>query len=304
MNARRVSRLWSQAGCVQANAALQRSAGPADRGEPTITTLVAACAWAPACPARSKGIAIVGMSKAVKSDPGSSQDRAGGCWQPATFTHSDPGMTTGTSGEAQPAHHDSRAGQGEYGEAQVGVPTVQTPREPGGLEPARPGRAGRVRMDSPVIRHLAVLASYLTVGIAVTWPRATYLVEGKLPATRDAGVYVWDFWWMLRQVEHLGNPWFTRSIAAPVGSQLGYHALMPLEGVLMLPVTLAFGPSASYNLLSILMPGLLCYATYRAASLWLRSQAGAIAAGAFFGLASDMAWHDWYQMNLAAGALF
>jgi hypothetical protein len=159
-------------------------------------------------------------------------------------------------------------------------------------------------MDSPVIRHLAVLAGYLVVGIAVTWPRATYLVEGKLPATRDAGSYVWDFWWMLHQVEHFGNPWSTHFIAAPAGSQLGYQALMPLEGVLMLPVTVAFGPSASYNLLSILMPGLLCYTAYRAARLWLRSETGAIAAGAFYGLSVDLAWHSWYQLNLAVGALF
>ena len=157
---------------------------------------------------------------------------------------------------------------------------------------------------NPVVRHLVILAGYLAAGIALTWPRFTYLTGGKLPATRDAGVYVWDFWWMAHQVAHLGNPWFTRFIAAPVGAQLGYHALMPLEGFVMLPVTLAFGPSASYNLLSILLPGLSCYAMYRAARLWLPSQTGAIAAGAFFGLASDMAWHDWYQMNLAAGALF
>ena len=157
---------------------------------------------------------------------------------------------------------------------------------------------------NPVVRHLVILAGYLAAGIALTWPRFTYLTGGKLPATRDAGVYVWDFWWMAHQVAHLGNPWFTRFIAAPVGAQLGYHALMPLEGFVMLPVTLVFGPSASYNLLSILLPGLSCYAMYRAARLWLPSQTGAIAAGAFFGLASDMAWHDWYQMNLAAGALF
>ena len=157
---------------------------------------------------------------------------------------------------------------------------------------------------NPVVRHLVILAGYLAAGIGLTWPRVTYVTGGKLPATRDAGVYVWDFWWMAHQVAHLGNPWFTRFIAAPVGAQLGYHALMPLEGFVMLPVTLAFGPSASYNLLSILLPGLSCYAMYRAARLWLPSQTGAIAAGAFFGLASDMAWHDWYQMNLAAGALF
>ena len=150
----------------------------------------------------------------------------------------------------------------------------------------------------------AKLACYLAAGIALTWPRVTYLTGGKLPATRDAGVYVWDFWWMAHQVGQLGNPWFTRLIAAPVGAQLGYHVLMPLEGVVMLPVTLAFGPSASYNLLSVLMPGLSCYAMYRAARLWLPSQAGAMAAGALFGLSSDLAWHAWYQLNLATGALF
>jgi len=149
-----------------------------------------------------------------------------------------------------------------------------------------------------------LLACYVVAGVAVTWPRATWLTEGKLQATRDAGTYVWDFWWMAHSVLHLSNPWFTRSITAPAGVQLGYHALMPLEGVVMLPVTLLFGPSVSYNLLSILMPGLLCYAMYRAARLWLPSQTGAIAAGGFFGLSSIMAWHAWYQLNLAAGALF
>jgi hypothetical protein len=109
---------------------------------------------------------------------------------------------------------------------------------------------------------------------------------------------------MAHAVEHLSNPWFTRSIVAPSGVQLGYHALMPLEGAAMLPVTLLFGPSASYNLLSILMPGLMCYAAYRVARLWLPTQAGAIFAGAFFGLSSIMAWHAWYQLNLAAGAVF
>jgi hypothetical protein len=163
---------------------------------------------------------------------------------------------------------------------------------------------GRVLGNSAVARHLTVLACYLAAGVAVDWPRAAYLTEGKLPASRDGGSYVWGFWWVAHQVEHLGNPWFTRSIAAPVGAQLGYHALMPLEGVLMIPVTLAFGPSASYNLLSALMPGLLCYAMYRAARLWLPSQVGAIAAGGFFGLSSMLAWHAWYQLNLAVGVLF
>lgn len=211
------------------------------------------------------------------------------------------GMTTDTSGEPEPGVFERPAAAGRGSRAQ----TVAPVRQPGRMPPVRPTVfPGRGLASHPVLNHLAVLAGYLAAGIALTWPRASYLVGGKLPATRDAGVYVWDFWWMLHQIAHFGNPWYTRFIAAPVGTQLGYHALMPLEGVVMLPVTIVFGPSAAYNLLSILLPGLTCYAMYRAARLWLPSQTGAIAAGAFFGLSSDLAWHAFYQLNLAAGVLF
>jgi hypothetical protein len=202
------------------------------------------------------------------------------------------------------------AGRGGVAVRSDARPATSVPRAAEDLTRPRRARwrglaeAGRALAGRPVARHLLLLVCYTAAGVAVTWPRATYLTEGKLQATRDAGTYVWDFWWMAHSVLHLSNPWYTRSITAPVGVQLGYHALMPLEGVLMLPVTLLFGPSASYNLLSILMPGLLCYAMYRAARQWLPSQTAAIAAGGFFGLSSIMAWHAWYQLNLAAGILF
>jgi hypothetical protein len=215
------------------------------------------------------------------------------------------------AGEPEPA---VRAGGREATAATITPPPAAPARVPAGragpAPPAGPAwrrlarPAGRELASGPLGRHLALLTCYTAVGIAVTWPRATWLADGKLEATRDAGVYVWDFWWMAHAVEHLSNPWFTRSIVAPAGAQLGYHALMPLEGTAMLPVTLLFGPSASYNLLSILMPGLTCYAAYRVARLWLPTQAGAVFAGAFFGLSSIMAWHAWYQLNLAAGAVF
>ena len=211
------------------------------------------------------------------------------------------GMTTDTSGEPDPGGSGNAVRERGGRPAQAVIPAQRSGRTaPGGPATA----AGQRLAGHPVLTHLAILAGYLAAGIALTWPRATYLVEGKLPAGRDAGVYVWDFWWMLHQIEHFSNPWYTRFIAAPVGAQLGYHALMPLEGVVMLPVTIVFGPSASYNLLSVLMPGLSCYAMYRAARLWLPSQTGAIAAGAFFGLSSELAWHAFYQLNLAAGVLF
>lgn len=174
-----------------------------------------------------------------------------------------------------------------------------------GSDDPRPARSRWVRalIRRPVAVHLAVLIGFIAAGVAVTWPLATDLT-GRLPASRDSGSYVWGFWWVAHQVEHLGNPWFTRFMAAPTGTQLGLHALMPLPSLLMVPVTIVFGPSASYNLLCITLPGLLAYAMYRVARLWLPSQAGAIAAGAFFGLSAMLTWRAWYHLNLAAGVLF
>jgi hypothetical protein len=202
----------------------------------------------------------------------------------------------------------SRAGNGPA--AAPTATAAEFAAEAGQADGAQPAGGGRTVRQPPrwvhsaVTRHLAILIAYIGAGLLFTWPRVTYLSGHKLPATRDAGAYVWGFWWFARQLTHLSNPWSTHYLAAPVGAQLGFHALMPLPSLLLTPVTLAFGPSASYNLLSVLMPGLLCYAMYRAARLWVRSETAAIAAGAFFGLSSMIAYQSWYLVNLPAGELF
>ena len=168
---------------------------------------------------------------------------------------------------------------------------------------ARPRWIGVAR--GPLGVHVAVLIAYLAAGVAVTWTRAIYLTQHVLPGdARDPGLFVWDFWWMARSVEHLSNPWYTYYQAAPVGAPLAFHTLMPLPGVLMAPVTIAYGPSFTYNLLSAAAPGLMCYAMYRVARLWLPSQTGAIAAGAFFGLSTMMTWNAWYEIQAALGGIF
>ncbi|MGI8446915.1 MAG: hypothetical protein ACR2MP_06995 [Streptosporangiaceae bacterium] len=148
-----------------------------------------------------------------------------------------------------------------------------------------------------------MLIGYIAAGVAVTWPLATYL-RGRLPDIHDPASYVWSLWWVAHQVTHLGNPWFTPRLAAPVGVQLGYDTLMPLLGLLMLPVTVLAGPAVSYNLLVVLLPGVLCYVMYRVARLWLTSEVGAVAAGALFGLSTMVTFQDWFHLNIAAGTVF
>jgi hypothetical protein len=224
-------------------------------------------------------------------------------------------LPTATAGERDPGVREAAGNREAAGVAKASVTgeaagvgeAAGTDEAAGtGAAAAQSPRPGRVPgwMLSAVPRHLVILLAYIGAGILFTWPRLTYLFDHKLPGTRDAGAYVWGFWWFSRQLVHLSNPWSTHYLAAPVGSQLGFHALMPLPDLVLTPITLAFGPSASYNLLSVLMPGLMCYAMYRCARLWVRSQTAALAAGAFFGLSSMIAYQSWYLVNLPAGELF
>src|SRR5580658_10811359 len=87
----------------------------------------------------------------------------------------------------------------------------------------------RAAARRPWAREVAVLVAYLAAGVAATWPLASYLT-GRLPASRDVAIYVWDMWWVAHQIVHLHNPWSTTYLAAPGGLQLGYHTLVPLLG--------------------------------------------------------------------------
>ena len=52
-----------------------------------------------------------------------------------------------------------------------------------------------------------------------------------------------------------------------------------------------------------MIPGLLCYAAYRAARLWLPSSWAPSPPGPSHGLATMLVWEDWYHIYIAAGAL-
>src|SRR6516162_6475629 len=86
-------------------------------------------------------------------------------------------------GEAQQASGLTADGPAEPPEA-TGSVAVRSAAQPATLASTalavpRQGRWRRLA-DSHVARHLLVLACYLAAGVAVTWPQATWLVEGKL----------------------------------------------------------------------------------------------------------------------------
>ncbi|MGH3398101.1 MAG: hypothetical protein ACRDPO_25785, partial [Streptosporangiaceae bacterium] len=73
--------------------------------------------------------------------------------------------------------------------------------------------------------HLLLLGCFIAAGIGVTWPMTAKLADGQLPWNPDVASYVWALWWVAHQVAHLGNPFATTYMAAPVGIQLGFDTL-------------------------------------------------------------------------------
>jgi hypothetical protein len=215
--------------------------------------------------------------------------------------------TAGTLDSGEQAAEET----GQTQEQAESGPAGQAGARPSGSRAAvprpRPAVTGSARVRGafrgPVARQAGILLCFIAAGVLATIPLAANLA-GRIPSARDPASYVWDFWWVAHQVTHLGNPWFTPLMAAPAGVQLGFHTVMPLPAVLLTPVTLALSPAFSYNLLTVILPGLLCYAMYRAARLWLRSAIGAVAAGVFFGLSCMLTQQDWYHLNIALGAIF
>jgi hypothetical protein len=223
--------------------------------------------------------------------------------------HPDPaqpesGQSSEPSAVLTETEEDTRAGTAGDGPAEAAGAEAAASDEVTAA-PAGDGTHGAVRraLSHTWVRHLILILVYQGAGIAATWPRFTWLADGKLPATSDASSYIWSLWWVEHSLLHLHNPFFTTYMAAPVGTHLAFSTLVPLAGWAMAPITLLYGPSASFTLLTIVTPGLLCYAMYRAAKLWL-NEPGAIVAGAFFGLASMLLWQNWYHLNIAIGTIF
>lgn len=208
--------------------------------------------------------------------------------------------TTGTAGSTPQSTRGTRPAQDVP--APRGARRAVSRRSPG-----QAGRTARAWLRGPAGRrlggHLLLLACYIGAGVIVTWPMTLRLAGDQLLKVPDVSSYVWSLWWMAHQTAHLGDPWFTQYMAAPTGIQLGFDTLMPLPGLIMTPVTLLLSPFASFCVLTVVIPGLLCYVTYRAARLWL-GQPGAIAAGAFFGLATMVTWQNLYHLNISIGTLF
>ena len=78
----------------------------------------------------------------------------------------------------------------------------------------------------------------------------------------DARLYQWGLSWTPWALVHGMSPLFAPNVFAPGGVDLSWVTFVPSLGVVAYPLTAAFGPLVSLNVLMLLAPALAAWAAY------------------------------------------
>ncbi len=117
-----------------------------------------------------------------------------------------------------------------------------------------------------------------------------------LGAGPDNDIYVWSFAWWPHAILSWTNPVVTHAILAPSGVDLAWTTTVPGLALVFAPLTLLFGPVASFNCATILLPAVAGWAAYRfcfvlTGSLWASVVGGYLYGFSSFILAQQIAAH-------------
>lgn len=166
-----------------------------------------------------------------------------------------------------------------------------------GSERAPRNRPTRRYVGSPrwaSFRRVVFSASCATLGLYLVLAFALFLGAWRSPATRyigtpgDPPVNMWYLAWTPYSLLHGHAPFFTDHINYPFGVNLMWNALMSIPGVILAPVTLAFGPISSYNTLVTLNLALSSWCAYLAFRQFVSHRTAAFAGGLVYGFSPYM----------------
>ena len=148
----------------------------------------------------------------------------------------------------------------------------QVPAQPGAAPPGR-GRA------------LALAAAaYLAAAVVVWWnvwsshPTATTTC-----GCGDSALFLWFFAWPAHALAHGLDPLFSVAMSHPGGVNLLDNTSVLALGIVLAPVTWAFGPVASMNVALTLAPALSALAMFVLLRRWVRWAPAAFAGGLLYG---------------------
>src|SRR6516165_4284862 len=129
-----------------------------------------------------------------------------------------------------------------------------------------------------------LVLSYLLFAFSIGLNLTTSYI-GK--SSHDQLQYIWTLYWWPFAISHHINPFFTTYIWHPYGTELSIvPTAIPGASFIAFPITLLFGPVASFNLLIIIGSALSAFFTCLLTHELTKSLKAGVIAGLFFGFSS------------------
>ncbi len=145
----------------------------------------------------------------------------------------------------------------------------------------------------------AVLVGYVLVAF-VYWGARLLPHPGRayIGTSTDPQIFIWSIAWWPHAIAHGVNPFYTHSIWAPEGVNLAWTTSVPGIALLVAPLTWLFGAVVSYNVATLLMPGLAAWTAFLLCRHVTRSLWPSLVGGYLFGFSAYMAGQIGAHMHM------
>jgi hypothetical protein len=150
--------------------------------------------------------------------------------------------------------------------------------------------AGRVQL-----RMLVAFLGLAVLALGSTWLSPTTRILGG--GVGDPGIFTWSLRWTPFAIGRQISPLFSDYLNHPDGINLMWNTWVPLPGLLLSPLTLAFGPVLTFNVLLTLGYGLSAWSAYLAILRYVPNHGAAAVGGLVYGFSPAMVAHS-HHLNL------
>jgi hypothetical protein len=135
--------------------------------------------------------------------------------------------------------------------------------------------------------NAVVLLGYAVVSFAYFgWRLLPHPGRPYVGGGRDPQIFIWSFAWWPHAILHGQNPFVSHAIFAPDGINLAWTTSVPGLAIVFSPLTLLFGPTASFNVAALLMPALAAFTAYLLCRHLTRAAWASVAGGYLFGFSA------------------
>jgi len=152
---------------------------------------------------------------------------------------------------------------------------------------------------SRLVRVIVISFALLGLSVWATWPLVPHL--GQFVNEDDPFISAWGLWWVADALTHFQNPWYTHAILAPDGSYLSFHAMFPLLGAIVSPLTLTIGAGLTYNILKLVLGPIAAATAYALGRTIGLPRTASWVVGCLWGFSIITLWRTSLHLNFGAG---